>query len=65
MFFLYKHLKFQIQARLCLAIYYFEAHIMLSSCLTFPKYWTTSMGKPLTPLCLRSVDLVLVITIDL
>jgi len=35
MFFFYKHMKFQIQARLCLAIYDFEARIMLSLCLTF------------------------------
>jgi len=33
--FFYKHMKFRIQARLCLAIYDFEAHIMLSLCLTF------------------------------
>jgi len=31
----HKHMKFRIQARLCLAIYEFEAHIMLSLCLTF------------------------------
>jgi len=31
--FFYKHMKFRNQARLCLAIYDFEAHIMLS--LTF------------------------------
>jgi len=31
----YKHMKFQIQARLCLAIYDLEARIMLSLCLTF------------------------------
>jgi len=30
----YKHMKFRIQARLCLAIYDFEAQIMLSLCLT-------------------------------
>jgi len=28
-------MKFRNQARLCLAIYDFEAHIMLSICLTF------------------------------
>jgi len=33
--FFYKHMKFRIQARLCLAIYNFEARIMLSLCLTF------------------------------
>jgi len=32
--FFYKHMKFRIQA-LCLAIYDFEARIMLSLCLTF------------------------------
>jgi len=37
MFFFYKHMKFQIQARLCLAIYDFEARIMLSLCLTFQR----------------------------
>jgi len=31
-FFIYKHMKFRIQARL--AIYDFEAHNMLSLCLT-------------------------------
>jgi len=32
-FFLYgKHMKFQNQARLCLAIYDFETHIILSLC---------------------------------
>jgi len=30
-----KDMKFRIQAQLCLAIYNFEAHIMLSLCLTF------------------------------
>jgi len=29
-FFSYKHMKFRNQARLCLAIYHFETHIMLS-----------------------------------
>jgi len=33
--FFYKHMKFQNEARLCLAIYDFEARIMLSLCLTF------------------------------
>jgi len=28
--FFYKHMKFRNQARLCLAIFHFEAHIMLS-----------------------------------
>jgi len=35
MFFFYKHMKFQNQARLCSVIYDFEARIMLSLCLTF------------------------------
>jgi len=33
--FFYKRMKFRIQARLCLAIYDFEAHIMLSLYFTF------------------------------
>jgi len=33
--FFYKHMKFPNQARLCFAIYDFEARIMLSLCLTF------------------------------
>jgi len=33
--FFYKHMKFWNQARLCLAIYDFEARITLSLCLTF------------------------------
>jgi len=35
MFFLYEHVKFRIQARICLAIFDFEARFMLSLCLTF------------------------------
>jgi len=35
MFFFYKHIKFRNQAWLCLAIYDFEARILLSLCLTF------------------------------
>jgi len=31
----YKHMKFWIQARLCLAIYDFEVLIMLNLCLAF------------------------------
>jgi len=34
MFFL-KHMKFRNQARLCLAVFDFEAHSMLSLCFTF------------------------------
>jgi len=34
-FFIYKHMKFRIQARLCLAICDFVARNMLSLCLTF------------------------------
>jgi len=46
MFFYYKHMKFWIQARLCVAIYNFEACIMLN----FSRYQTTSMRKNLTPM---------------
>jgi len=35
MFFFYKHMKFQNQAWLCLTVFDFEAHSMLSLCLTF------------------------------
>jgi len=48
--FFYKRMKFRNQVRLCLAIYNFEAHIMLSLYLTFqgslPGY---RYGKNLTP----------------
>jgi len=37
-------MKFRIQARLCLAIYDFEARIMLSLCSTFQGQ-TTGMRK--------------------
>jgi len=40
--FFYKHMKCRNQARLCLAIYDFEAHIML---LNFSRYQTTGMRK--------------------
>jgi len=33
--FFYKHMKFLNQARLCLAVSDFEAHVILSLCLTF------------------------------
>jgi len=33
--FFYKHINFRNQARLCLAVYDFEARNMLSLCLTF------------------------------
>jgi len=39
--FFYKHMKFRIQARLCLAIYDFETRIMLN----FSRYQTTGMRK--------------------
>jgi len=39
--FFYKHMKFRNQTRLFLAIYNFEAHIMLN----FSRYRTTGMGK--------------------
>jgi len=55
-------MKFRNQAPLCLAIYDFEAHIMLSLCLTLQgagyRY-----EKSLTPIWLRSVNLM--ISIDL
>jgi len=35
MFFFYKHMKFRIQTQLCLSVSDFQAHIMLSLCLTF------------------------------
>jgi len=35
MFFFYKHIKFRIQARLCLAAFDYEARIMLGLCFTF------------------------------
>jgi len=33
--FFFKHMKFWNQARFCLGVFDFEAHIMLSCCLTF------------------------------
>jgi len=42
----YKHMKFRNQARLCLAIYDFEAHIMLRLCVTFRgTELVTRLGK--------------------
>jgi len=42
MFFFYKHMKFRIQARLCLAIIYaFEVRIMRN----FSRYQTTGIRK--------------------
>jgi len=38
-------MKFRNQARLCLTIYDFEAHIMLSLCLTFQGTGLTGVGK--------------------
>jgi len=59
-------MKFRIQARLCLAIYDFEARIILSLCSTFqgtvPDF---PYEKNLTPMWLRSVNIFLVISIDL
>jgi len=54
-------MKFRIQARLCLAIYDFEARIMLKL-FTVPDYW---YEKNLTPMWLRNVNIFLVISIDL
>jgi len=39
--FFYKHMKFRIQARLCLAVSDFEAQVMLS----FSRYQTIGMRK--------------------
>jgi len=44
-------MKFWNQARLCLAVYDFEAYIMLSLCLTFQG------GKNSTPMRLQSESL--------
>jgi len=63
-FVFYKHMKFRIQAWLCLAIYDFEARIMLSLCLTF-QGTSYRYEKNLTPLWLRSMNIFLVISIDL
>jgi len=41
MFIFYKHMKFRIQARLCLAVYDFEVHIMLN----FSRYQTNGKRK--------------------
>jgi len=38
-------MKFRNQARLCLAIYDFEARIMISLMLNFSRYQTTGMRK--------------------
>jgi len=53
-------MKFWIQAQLCLAIYDFEAHIMLP--FQVPDYW---YEKNLTPMWLQSVNIFLVISIVL
>jgi len=50
MFFFYKHMKFQNWARLCLAASDFEAHIMLSLCLTLQGTGLPPYGKILTPM---------------
>jgi len=52
-------MKFRNQARLCLAIYDFEARITLM--LNFSSYQTI----PVTSMWLRSVNIFLVISIDL
>jgi len=62
--FFYKHIKFRNQVRLCLAIYDFEACIMLSLCLTFQGAGIP-VWKNLTPMWLRRVNLFTVISIDL
>jgi len=57
-------MKFRNQARLCLAIYDFAVRIMRSLGLLFkvPDYW---YEKNLTPMWLRSLNIFLVISIDL
>jgi len=47
-------MKFRNQTLLCLAIYEFEAHVMLKV-FKVPDYYR--YGKNLTPMWLRSVDL--------
>jgi len=59
MFLFNKHMKFRNQARLCLAVSDFEAHIMLSLCLTFQAY---RYRKNLTPMWLRRVNIFSVIS---
>jgi len=59
-------LKFRNQARLCLAVFDFEAHSMLSLCLTFQgTRLLVGYEKTLTPMWLQSVNILLVISIDL
>jgi len=56
MFFFYKHMKFRNQARLCLVVFDFEAHSMLSSCLTLHgTVPDCRYEKNLTPMWLLSV----------
>jgi len=54
-------MKFWNQAWLCLAVFDFEAHIMLN----FSRYRITGMGKKLKCSCELSVNLFLVISLDL
>jgi len=53
-------MKFQIQARLCLAIFEFEVRIMLNFSRPHYRY-----EKNLTPMWLRNVNIFLVTSIDL
>jgi len=57
-------MKFQNQARLCLAVFDFEDHSMLSVCLTFQGLGLP-VWKNLTLIWLWRVNLFLVISIDL
>jgi len=59
-------MKFRNQARLCLASFGFETHIMLSLCLTF--HTRLSVWEKFNSMWLRikiSVNLFLMISIDL
>jgi len=58
-------MKFRKQARLCLAVYDFVAHIMLSLCLIFQGTGLYRYEINLTPMWLRWVIIFLVISIDL
>jgi len=53
--FFYKHMKFGNQARLCLAVSDFEAHIMLSLCLTFQGYLSLGKRENITLVSLTNV----------
>jgi len=58
-------MKFWNMARICLAIYDFKAHIVLGICLTFQGNQTTARKQFSSIMWLRSLNLFLVISIDL